>query len=272
MRYVSRQNRLKGTGAFVKKRRTKKFSPNFSRIKYQPPTARNQKRQILSNANLLAKLSRQVRTHKVYTDWHFSRSLDTGQWAVVELTDFSTWNAVLRQDLNVQTSSHTFIKRAQLNFRYALMGGDYAGYNLFIVTPRKQAGDRDPFLTPPLQGQEWIENSEIQGFNIRLNSAIWKVHYARYITLTANAFSSAPAANPVGNPYSTWKKDQVDLPLNIKVAKPTFQGETGTWKDVRFDQLPYYQKYYVMLYSAISGEGTRPTCVFDAQIVCINSF
>ncbi len=264
---------------YTSKRGSKRRAgPNIAKVKYQAPTARHQKSQILANARILASHSRQLRTHKVFSDWQLTGGLllTTDAWSVIKLTDFSDWNSVLRQDPVVIEKSHTFIARMQLNMRYTLNDADYCGFNVFIVTMRRNATNIDPFTTPPVVTRDWIEPAQDQGFNLRLNSGIYKVHYARYITLTENALNVAQVAGAqAGNPYSTWKKGQINLPLRMSVTQPALFGTgIGAWRDLAFEDLPYYHKYYLMVYPTFvnTGAGTnRPSVSYDGLAVCINA-
>lgn len=194
-------------------------------------------------------------------------------WSAVKLTEFSDWVPVMRQDPVVLQQSQTFVKRMQLNMRYALNDADFVGINMFVVTLRKNAAGFDPFVTAPVLNRDWIENAEAQGFNVRLNSAIYKVHFARYITLTANNLLSPPESGQnVGNPYTTWKKGQINIPMNLTVRQPALFGAgTGSWSNLSQEDLPYYAKYYLMMYATFGGGGTRPAVTYDGLAVCINS-
>lgn len=252
--------------------------PNVAKVRYQAPTARHQKSQILANARLLASHSRQLRAHKVFTDWQLTGGITplvSSDWSVVRLTDFTNWDSVLRQDPVAVEKSHTFVNRCQLNMRYTLNDADFMGLNVFVVTLRRNAAGIDPFTTPPVPTRDWIEPSQNNGFNIRLNSGIYKVHYARYITLTKNALNSAPiAAQTAGDPTTTWKKGQINLPVRMSITQPALFGTgLGSWKDLIFDDLPYYHKYYLLVYPTYitSGGGTtRPAVSYDALFTCIN--
>ncbi len=266
-------------GKYTSSRRsTRTRVPNVAKVRYQAPTARHQRSQILANARLLASHARQLRTHKIFTDWQNSGGitpLTSDAWSVVKLTDFADWNSVLRQDPVVALKSHTFVARLQLNMRYNLNDADFLGLNVFVVTLRRNAASADPFTTPPVITRDWIEPSQAQGFNIRLNPAVYKVHFARYITLTKNALNiDQVATETAGNPYSTWKKGQINLPLRMSVTQPALFAAAGAWTDLVFDDLPYYHKYYLMVYPTYTASGTgtlRPAVSYDALATCINN-
>jgi len=269
-------NGLRGTG---RTRRTiLKKSRVTTRIRYQRPTGQNQKRQLYSVAKQVQRNTRFIRSHKVYTDWQYTDEVPPGPsgWGIRQLTNFGNWNAVLRQSADVAEASRTFVKRMQINFRATLNDADYALYSIFIVTLRKDSAGKDPFVNPPALGTEYIEPASFNGANLRLNSAFYKVHYAAYYTLTKSGLLTTPtgpaATLPAGNPSTTWRKSQCNLDLNMGVRKSTLTGTGDSWPTMEFANLPYYQKYYLMVYATIpTTAGLNPNFSMDAQFVCINT-
>ncbi len=162
---------LRGTTGV--RRSIRKKRSTATKVRYQRPTARNQQSQIASNAMDISRNRRAINRHKVYTDYQYTDlvPLSAPGWGVVELTNFSNWNPVLRRSEDVLAASHTFIKRMQINIRASLNDAEWAAFNVFVVTLRRDAAGKDPFTTAPVITEEWIEPSQLQGFNIRLNSA-----------------------------------------------------------------------------------------------------
>lgn len=252
-RATTTRNPLREYTAKRKPRRT----ANVTKIRYQRPTARHQQKQILANARVISRLNKAVFGNRVYCDWRYQgqmfTTLDDGNitktWFCVPLTNFPAWDAVLRADQNVVVSSTTYVQRMQLNLRLFLQQSDYAFFNIFVVTLRKDQSSRD---TPaaiaagqnPVNNVDYIASPE--GANIRLNSAVWKVHYAKYRTLTESTLLEAVPSPPLvqGNPYTTYGKAQVNIPLKMKVRNPT----SGTpWKNLNYNNLPYYQRYQLLV-------------------------
>lgn len=244
---------LKQYTAKEKRRKTSQVQ----RIRFQRPTARHQQKQILTNARVIRRLHKAVFGNRVYCDWRYQgqmfATLDDGSvsktWFCVPLTSFPDWQAVLRQDQNVSDSSTTYLQRMQLNMRLFLQSSNYAFFNIFVVTNRRDQNARD---TPaevalgnnPINNIDYIASPE--GINLRLNSSIWKVHYAKYATLTETTLLEAAPSPPLvaGNPYSTWRKMQVNIPLKYKVRNPT----SGTpWTNLSYMNLPYYQRYQLLV-------------------------
>lgn len=274
----SRANNLRGTRRSTGTRRPRGRGTQSLKVRYQAPTARNQRAQIYRNTRLVSRLSRNQAYHRVWSDWQYTGSVPTvsNVWGIVRLTDFGQWNSVLRADAAVARKAHTFVKRCQLNLRYNLNDAAMMGVNIFVVTMRKFSTNVDPWGNPPVLGEDFIEPSMSNGFNVRLNSGIYKVHYAKYMSLTKNSLGSQPAAGEnVGDPNTTWHKGQCNIRMNLSVTNPVARsGTADTWLEVPFDNLPYYGKYYIMCYPVWAfetGGSVDPFIGFDALFTTINS-
>lgn len=273
----TRANGLRGTGAVTRGRATRKRGPNIAKVKYQAPTARHQRAQILANARTLARHARLLRQHKVFTDWQYVDQCSpavSGDWAVRKLTDFSLWQAVMRQSEVVDDKSHTFSLRSQVNIRVDLGTKDFCAVNVFIVTKRKNATQYDPFTTAPQIDTDYIENTQQQGFNLRLNPALYKVHFARYATLTQNAlFDGVVATQNVGDPRTTYRKWQVTVPWKMSITQPALTGVgTAPWKNMNFENLPPWHQYFMLVNMSWGGAGTSvPSLNFDQLATNINN-
>ncbi len=259
-----------------------------TRAKLKKPTAFNQRRQIVTLAKRVAKNTKYIKSKKVYTDYQYgdgdaglrgiAKEMTNGTWYGWALTDYSKWNACLRQDANVADSARTFAMRMQLNFRVDVGTVTKGAFlNIFIVSPRNSQTNPITFASPPVDGDitplvvnnDFIENSQNEGTNIRLNSGKFKVHAAKYITLVSDTFDDAsPTTQTVGNPYSTWRKFQVNCPLKWSVLNPT----SRPWTSLPFDQQAYWRKYYLIVYTTNNDGGSTAAVNFscDPMYTCIN--
>lgn len=257
MPYYRRSTTANSLRKFTAKPKRRRVG-NVTKTRFQRPTARNQQKQILANARVISKLNRAVFGNRVYCDWQDFGNMFTAQdpqgsltrtWFCVPLVNFPIWNACLRADQNVVVSSTTFVHRLQLNLRLALQQANYAFFNIWVVTLRKEQNARDTPVdisngNDPVLNVDYIEGPT--GSNLRLNPAIWKVHYAKYHTLTETTLGEAAPSPPLtaGNPNTTWGKCQVNLPVKMKIRKPQ-NGEP--WKAVPYMNLPYYQRYQLLV-------------------------
>lgn len=273
---------LKKYTARSKRRRT----ANTTRIRYQAPTARNQRKQIMTNAKSIKRLYELTLPKQVYTDWQYVgqafADVDAGgaftrTWAAFPLMGFGAWGNCLRQDVNVAQSSSTLVQRLQINMRYILGNSNYAYFNVFVVTLRKDAANRDPpaeFAAGsfPNDPADFIEGP--LGCNIRLNSALYKVHFASYHTLTDNNLTSPVIADQTsGNPFSTWRKGQVNIQCKANIRNPV---RSSRWTQLPYMAVPHYKRYFILcniVQQADAGvqADTAAQFAFDQLATCVNS-
>lgn len=259
---------------------------NATKVKYQAPTARNQKKQILSNAKAIKYLYKVAMPQKVYCDWQlFGRqyvNVDPGgsfttTWQAFPLMSLPDWRACLRQDDNVRESSTTFIQRLSINMGYFLDLSNWCNFSVWIVTPRSSAADRDPTADIaagqlPVQYIDYIE--DVNAYNTRLNSQIYKVHFASYRSLTETTwFQAALPAAPAGSPGTTFARGQCNIRCNTKIRRPT---AGDSWKEQPYMQIPYYNRYYLLVRMVAQSPPAAPAArvasfTFDQQAVTINS-
>jgi len=265
-----------------KRRRT----ANTTRIKYQAPNARNQRKQIMTNATSIKRLFQLTLPKQVYTDWQYVgqafSAVDAGgaftrTWAAFPLMSFGDWGRCLRQDDNVGESSTTLVERLCINMRYILGNSNYAYFNVFVITLRKDAANRDPpaeFAAGnfPNDPQDFIEGP--LGCNIRLNSALYKVHHATYHTLTDNNLTEPVVdAQTAGNPFSTWRKGQVNIKCKTNIRNPV---RSTSWTQLPYMAVPYYKRYFILVNivqqaNAGTQADTAAQFAFDQLATCINS-
>ena len=255
----------------------------MKKTRFQAPTARNQKRQILHNAKDIVKL-RRLLPQNVFTDWQYKQEIlgtigDDGLPTLAiqsyVLTDFSKWSPVLRISPSVADAVATHIMRFNINMRYTLVNSDWAQISIFIVTMRKDHANRDPTVSPLQSGADFIVGNDL--LNPRLNPDIFKCHYVRNITMTKNALFTAPVTtgqNPAfsGDPFSTYRKGNINIKPNIKVRSPAIE----TWKALPYGQLPYYQRYFLLTFinsqnTAAIAEGTQVRVDMDFMATCRNT-
>ncbi len=280
-------NRLSKKKSNVRKRRTSVAT----RARFQKPTARNQKRQILGNALAIRQLKRLIGP-PVYTDWQYSDTLVTSapddQFSetlqsrqLMSPADpaqpgNSLWNAVLRQDVNVVESSTTKVLRMQINLRYRLAQSNWCQYTVFVVSMRRDSADFNPIAQNMVKGSDYITNLG-DDFNVRLNPARFKVHYTRNVSLTKNSWVSSAATIGgqafAGNPMSTFAKGQVNMKLNFTIRQPT-QGLSWTTMDQ--SQFPPHQRLYLLAFMVQqqnnpAGSGDTARVNFDSLYTCYNA-
>ncbi len=275
----------------TKKARTyrRRRASTVTRAKYQRPTARNQKKQILSNAYAIRTL-RRLAPKPVYTDWQYTDVLRpqlddssvTDSILAVQLmsprnpaTGNAFWQPVLRQDVNVTESSATRVLRMSINMRWRLGTSNWAQMTTFIVTLRKDATDAVP--NQLVKDVDYIVNGG-DNFNPRLNPAKYKVWYVRNVSLTYNAWVTQ-AADVGGDqlatqPGLTFAKGQANLKLNFNIRQPA-QGLA--WNAMDQSQFGPSQRMFLITFFSQQAnvdegpfnDGARLN--FDALYTCYNS-
>lgn len=285
MPYGRRSTTTSSLRKYASKGKRKRTS-NATKVRFQRPTAKNQQKQIMRNATAVAKLYKSVMSKRVFCDWQFVGQCRAGEpdptgfrrdWFAFPLTDFSQWGPVMRRDQNVSESSTTYVDRMVINMRYQLKAASWAQYNVFIVTPRKDAANNDIVAriatgipaNEPQPGVEYIEGPD--AFNFRLNPAVYKVHYASYKTLTETTLF-LPAQQPAGNPFSTWDKGQATIKCKMNVRMPVLN---QAWTDLPYMQQAYYKRYIMLVCivnDANEGVGALNTAefTFDSLATTIN--
>lgn len=281
------RTRYNGLSKAGRSRKSRKHSSVATRAKYQAPTARNQRKQILGNAKMIQHIRSQM-PRNIYCDYQQLNSIvpepSTNTNPVTfttngrALTAFNNWVAVMRESLVAANKSSTRIYRMQLNIRYTLQTSYWAQISLFIVTLRKDSSGRDFQGTNVLEYPSdfignivGVANDPAYLQNIRLNSDVFRVHYARHVTLSGGnyllppvEFGGIPAS---GAPSSTWKKGQVNLKLNMNVRNPT---TPQPWTAIPFENLSPYQRYYLITcVSQQAAPGTTPasSVVIDTDLL-----
>lgn len=259
-----------------------------TRVRRRRPTAENQKKQILALTKKVYRNSRLIKAGKVFTDYQwgdpegafrgYTQALGTGTWYSIGLTDFNYWQPCMRQDANVQDSQRTYCAKMQINCRLDMNDVDTNSFiNIFLVTPRRDSTLLISQTPPPVgamtqltQNEDFIENTNNQGVNVRLNTGKFHVHACKYITLTPNTLNDPlPASGVAGNAFSTWRKWQWNVPLKFTVSSPI----NKPWNKILFNDLPYYRKFYLLAYSVSTNSTTPfrgPKLDVDILSTCIN--
>ena len=277
-------NRLSKKKSHVRKRRT----GVVTRAKFQKPTARNQKRQIMGNALAIRAIKR-LMPPPVYTDWQysgvfranspdasFSTTLVTAQMmSPSNGAGDAFWQPVMRQDVNVTESSSTKVLRLQTNLRYRLNDSNWCQFTVFVVSIRRDAANRVINEAGLVQGQDYITNLG-DSFNVRLNPAVFKVHYVRNVSLTKNSWldpaASVGGATFAGNPMTTFAKGQVNMKLGYYIRQPT-QG--FSWTAMDQSQFPPGQRLFLMAFMVqqnnLPGTLNAATVNWDTLYTCYNA-
>lgn len=228
---------------------------SVAKVKYQKPSARNQKAQILSNKLQLNKLARTMKRNVIYTDWALTNNygLISGEWFCQPLNSPGDWSPMLRTSASMQLSQSSFFESARVYFALYGTGIGTTHANLFIVSPASESADRNPFVSGPAIYKEYIASTD-GAQCITLNRDVFKVHHHKSILLTTvDPGIGIPTTAPVqfpGDPRTTYYKWGTGYKAGFKIAAPTGLMDTGgvyqaqNWRTVQIEQLPYSRRFY----------------------------
>lgn len=263
MVYRRRAGRRQGTrhGSARRRRRTS----IKTRVRYQRPTNRVQKRQIATLARMAVKNARILNNHKVYTDW---TQLDTvvqsgNEWFIQELMNPIAWTAVLRRNTDVGTQSSTFVRDLQFSWNCkTFTKNEPIFWNVFIVSIRK---DANAWIPDPITGLVPVRDYVSQGSEslLKLNPGIFKVHFAKGFKTFPNEY-----ADGAQNAFSTYRRGAVTLPVKYKLRSPADR----TWKDLSMIDLPYYMRLRLLVFPTTTDVSSTMNYQFEwaSKFTCIN--
>lgn len=244
-----------GTRAGRRRPRRRRASVR-TRIRYQRPSARNQRQQLSAIAKVALRNERILRTSKVYTDWFLQASTQnvTGLWFVTPLMSIKDWLPSLRQDVNAKKSQAAYLRNMSLEW---FASSDYKNqatqFQVFVVSLRRDSSNWQPRVGPDGQLLNGEDYREMGGSNAPvLNSSVFKVHYSKEFRLFPR--NNPTAADPTvldysGDPFSTYRRGRINLRLGMKVRSAVNQA----WKDLVMDALPPNQRLY-LCYRGVSND------------------
>jgi len=226
--------------------RRRRRSSIGARVRYQRPSARNQKRQIQTLARMAMRNQRILNSHRIYQDWTVNSGLtftDNGTWQSKPFFDPISWEACLRRDLTPLTQSGCFVREMQ--FSYFMTNNTKSlpsTISLFLVTLRRQANWGGSFSL----NEEYVVQG--QGSAPILNSGIFKVLWSRnhqiFPPKTAAQSGGTVTEISTGNPETQYKRGKTTLRLNFSLRSPS----DLSWKELGQEDVPYWQKVYLLAY------------------------
>lgn len=256
-----------------KRRRRNSTRKTVTRAKYTSKTRRNNRSLILSNAKTLVRLDKLTRSHITSCDWCLGTSPETfhvpmlmvynatlggTDWSVLKLTDFATWNFVLRGNKDVEDENSTVVSYMKLNMRCNMDYTSEGGFlQVFLISPTKE----NPNFVPDLISIEDMtrvyqgSGPFMQG---RFNPGAITVHKAWTKSLTTNTMVGPGSPN---GPYTpnTWFTGKCYKKLGWKVTSPIDK----SWKSIDFDELPYNKQMWLV--AQVSTSPVDKNYVMDVQ-------
>ena len=218
-----------------------------ARVRYQRPSARNQKRQISTLARMAVRSSRILAAHRIYQDWKLDSGINFAipGWQVTGFMNPIAWEACLRRDLTPLTQSGCFLREMQ--FSYFMTNNTKtlpSTISLFLVTLRRQQDWQGTMA----DNEEYITQGE--GSAPILNSGIFKVLWSRNHQIfpaksevNSGSTSGMPFA-ATGDPNTQYKRGKTTIRLNYTLRSPS----DLSWKQLSQEDMPYWNRIYLLSY------------------------
>lgn len=216
-----------------------------TRIRYQRPSARNQRSQLATIAKMALRNSKMLNSTKIYTDW-FQNANVTGTdtvWNATPLMEFRFWDAGNRQDAAVSEIQSAYLRNMVLEWTFqSYLKNRALEVDIFVVSLRSSSSTWVPQTEPT--GSLGPDDFKEMGFNNapQLNSGIFKVHYHKHMRLFPVNFQATNVLEYSGNPLTTYRRGQVNLKLGYKARSP----DGTAWKELEQGMLPARQRLYLL--------------------------
>lgn len=266
----SSAGRRQGTRSGGERRRRRRRSSVSTRAKYERPSSRNQRSQIMSLARMASRNSKILNDSKVYCDWFQQNSTTYGGTSSIgiPLTDIVAWQPGARSNNVVPREQTSYIREMLFNYYVAAPATNNPLYlSMFLVTIRPTATNL-PIPSPLVVNQDYTTQGSRN--SIILNSSKYRTLWTRFFVLyPANQTPLNPGDEPLpwGNPFTIYRRGRVTLKLNW-----TARGVgADTWKDLGINSLSPSKRVYLILASFSEDPGaTGYTISWGTKFTSIN--
>ena len=260
--YGSRRQGNTGSGTKSRRRR----NTLRSRVRWQKPSARNQKKQLSSLTKIALRNAKMLSAQRTFCDWVLTgtRQFSTAT-SVITLMSVDSWNATMRQNLDVVTQQRTYIRNMSLSWYLdgAALNND-AQVTMFLVSLRSTAANWDGTLT---ENTEWCNQGAKNA--VMLNPNIFKVHWTRHFNVFPEQFTTADgSARPSGNPSCEYRRGRINIKSKYSIMAPAGQ----TWKQMTSDQLtPHRRLFFLIFPQTDNPQSTLMTFNFGLKATTVNA-
>ncbi len=218
---------------------------------WKKPTARNQRKQIYSNAKSIGRLNARWAKMTVkhsYSEYGlvnlYSSDASGQAYQFIPLMNPQTWTQIFAET-NVPVTNKTLVNSMTIMFRFNVATQPApVVYHLFIVSCKRSAGTLDIDKLTNGDHYETTPATSAQGMqNVMLNPKCFKIHRHRKFTLSVNSAGDQIAAKTDGFPPCSWKDIKYQL-----YPKMTLRNYDGDWKSMDELDLPPSQRYYALVF------------------------
>lgn len=259
--------------------RTRRKASIVRRNARRRPTRRGNRKGILANSRVIRRLDKIQKSHMVYTDYTINgfHAASYIQWHCAALVNPDQFTAVLRQNNDVTREGSTYLRYMTLNLYTWLTNSQAATtWNIYLVRMRKTFGNYNledvinnipPQPAPPApywgSGDAW--HSGVEFGKVTLNTGMVKVMKHWYYTQSCNRIDTTQA-NIAGNPASTYRRIQVNIPLKFKISSQYLQ----SWTSLDNTSIPYYQQVYLVFRPESRDQTVLNSLQWDAVVSAVN--
>lgn len=232
-------------GRFRKRRSSR---PSKTRIRYQPATARNQKKQIYRIAKLSLRNKRILDSQRTYADWFYglqTDALEISKFKAFSIISPTNWTSTMREDLNVDDANNTWLRNVNISFAcQSPTNTARMDWTLYLVTLRYHASDWTPVSpTTSLDNlRGGLDYTYVGRGNAPvLNPQTFRLHAKRH-------FTTYPPA--LGEPSTLMQSGHMNKRLGFQLAQIHLQSNPGglRWVNMIDDDVLPMNRYYVLIY------------------------
>ncbi len=261
----------------MRRRRRPRAGSIRARVRYQKPSARNQRSQIKSLARIAVRNSKLIRAQQTFTDYITGGTATYGfpSQQIFDLMDIASWTPTLRQNLDVITQQRTYIRNMHFNwFMETQAVNNLTQTTMFLVSLRPTASTWTP-AAGLIENQEWASQGTQNA--VVLNSGIFKVHWTRHWTTfptTADGYNPGgplDGANllvPNGDPSDRIRKGRINIKSRYSIRAPA----AGPWKQMTAAQLPPHRRLYFLIFAnQATPLATQSSFNWGLKVTCVNA-
>lgn len=252
-------------------RRRRSAKPNKSRIRWQKPTAANQKRQIQRVARVALRNAKILRSQRVWTDWFFgvqTDSLEVSKFKAIPLINPTAWTQGMRADLNVEDANNTYLRNMTLSFSCTSPTSTArVDWTIYLVTLNHHASDWVPVnpSTSLDQLRGGLDYTYMgRGNSPLLNPMHFKLHKRR-------SFKTFPMA--LGEPTSTMQSGHLSHNMGFQLAQIHLQANPGglRWVNMIEEDILPRNRYYLFVYPDSTDVANTPGIQIGCNFTCVSS-
>lgn len=263
---------------YRKRRNGKSRRPGLkTSIRYRK-SARAQSTQLSRVASICLNNRRILNRHKTWSDFThgFYSDISMNTWIAFPCIDPILWDAVMRQNANTREASNTFVRNVRMTFTLKSAASPHrCTWTIYLVKLRKLAADWAPLGSPALNPLRPDVDYTLMGTGNmpQLNMNTFEIIGRK----TYTTFPLAVGGEQLGNPTSTQCRAGFNRQVNLNLRTLPLQSgaQASYWKNMTFEDVPYFSQLWLLAYPNIDGGGDTTNYSggmdFSALFTCVNT-